>query len=41
MIRGMALENALKREGISREFDGWFGIAKNRSKWRQLPHSNP
>jgi len=36
-----ALENALKRKGISKEFDEWFAIAKDSSKWRQLTHSNP
>ena len=35
------LENALKRKGISKEFDEWFAIAKDRPKWRQLTHSNP
>ena len=35
------LENALKRKGISKEFDEWFAIAKDRSTWRQLAHSNP
>ena len=45
MIWGRALENALKlkRKGISisKEFYEWFAIAKDRSKWRQLTHSNP
>ena len=41
MTWGRSLENALKREGISKEFDEWFAIAKDRSKWRQLTHSNP
>jgi len=31
----------IKRTGISKEFDEWFAIAKGRSKWRQLTHSNP
>jgi len=26
---------------ISKEFDELFAIAKDRSKWRQLTHSNP
>ena len=40
---GRTLENAPKRKGISKEFDEWFAIAKDRSKskWRQLAHSNP
>ena len=41
MTWGRALENALKRKGISEEFDEWFAIAKGRSKWRQLTDSNP
>ena len=41
MTWGRAVENALKRKGISKEFDEWFAIAKDRSKWRQLTHSNP
>ena len=41
MTWGRTLENALKRKGISKEFDEWFAIAKDRSKWRQLTHSNP
>jgi len=41
MTWGRTLENALKRKGISEEFDEWFAIAKDRSKWRQLAHSNP
>jgi len=36
-----ALENVLKRKGISKKFDEWFAIAKDRSKWRQLTHSSP
>jgi len=40
MTWGGALENALKRKGIFKEFDEWFAIAKVRSKWRQLTHSN-
>jgi len=38
---GRALENALKRKAISKELDEWFAIAKDRSKWRELTHSNP
>jgi len=41
MTLGRTLENALKRKGISTEFDERFAIAKDRSKWRQLTHSNP
>ena len=41
MTRGRTLENALKRKGISKEFDERFAIAKGRSKWRQQAHSNP
>jgi len=41
MTWGRTLENALKRKGISKEFDEWFAIAKDRSKWRQRTHSNP
>jgi len=41
MTWGRALENALKRKGISKEFDEWFAEAKGRSKWRQQTHSNP
>ena len=41
MTWGRTLENALKRKGISKEFDEWFAVAKDRSKWRQLTHSNP
>jgi len=41
MTWGRALENALKRKGISMDFDEWFAIAKGRSKWRQLAHSKP
>jgi len=41
MTWGRALENALKRKDISKEFDEWFAIAKDRSKWRQLTHFNP
>jgi esterase/lipase superfamily enzyme len=33
------LENALKSKGISKEFDEWIAIAKDRSKWRELVHS--
>jgi hypothetical protein len=39
MISGRALENALKSEGISKDFDEWIDIAKDRSKWIQLTHS--
>ena len=35
------LENALKSKGITKEFDEWIAIAKDRSKWRQLTHAIP
>ena len=35
------LENALKSKGISKDFDEWIAIAKDRLKWRQLTHSIP
>ena len=35
------MENALTSKGISKEFDEWFAIAKDRPKWRQQTHSNP
>ena len=41
MTWGRALENALERKGISKEFDAWSAIAKDRSKWRQLTHKDP
>ena len=41
MTRGRTLENALKRKGISKEFDKWFAIAKDRPKWRHQAHPNP
>ena len=28
-----------KNKGISKEFDEWIAIAKDRSKWRELVHS--
>jgi hypothetical protein len=30
-----------KSKGISKDFDEWIAIAKDRSKWRQLTHSIP
>jgi len=39
MTWGRTLENALKSKGISKDFDEWIAIAKDRSKWRQLTHS--
>ena len=36
MTWGRTLENALKSKGISKDFDGWIAIAKDRPKWRQL-----
>ena len=41
MTSGRTLENALKSKGISKDFDEWIAIAKDRSKWRQLTHSIP
>jgi esterase/lipase superfamily enzyme len=43
MTGGRTLENALNSKGISKEFDEWIAIAKDRSKWRQLilTHSIP
>ena len=39
MTWGRALENALKSEGISKEFDEWIAIAKDSSKWGLLTQS--
>jgi esterase/lipase superfamily enzyme len=41
MTWGRTLENALKIKGISKDFDEWIAIAKDRSKWRQRTHSIP
>jgi len=41
MTWGRTLENALKSKGISREFNEWFAIAKDRPKWRQQTHPDP
>ena len=41
MTSGRTLENALSSKGISKEFDEWIAIAKDRSKLRQLAHSFP
>jgi len=41
MTWGRTLENALTSKGISKEFEEWIGIAKDRPKWRQQTHSNP
>ena len=41
MTWGRTLENAPKSKGISKDFDVWIAIAKDRSKWRQLTHSIP
>ena len=41
MTWGRALENALASKGISKEFEEWVAIAKDRPKWRQQTHSNP
>ena len=35
MTLGKTLENALNSKGISKDFDEWIAIAKDRSKWRQ------
>ena len=40
MTWGRTLENALKSKGISKDFDEWIAIAKDRSKWRQLTQSS-
>jgi esterase/lipase superfamily enzyme len=39
MTWGRTLENALKSKGISKDFDEWIAVAKDRPKWRQLTHS--
>ena len=43
MTGGRTLENALNSKGISKEFDEWTAIAKDRSKSksRQLTHPIP
>ena len=41
MIWGSTLENALKSKGISKDFDEWTAIVKDRSKWKLLTHSIP
>ena len=41
MLTYQLTENALKSKGISKDLDEWIAIAKDRSKWRQLAHSNP
>jgi len=41
MTWGRTIDNALRSKGISKEFDEWFAIAKDRPKWRQQTHSNP
>ena len=41
MTWGRMLENALKIKGISKEFNEWITIAKDRPNWRQLTHSIP
>jgi len=41
MTWGRTLESALKSKGISKEFEEWIAIAKDRSKWKQLTHSFP
>ena len=35
------LEKALASKGISKEFEEWIAIAKDRPKWRQQTHSKP
>jgi hypothetical protein len=39
MSLGRLLVNALKSKGITKEFDEWIAIAKDRSKWRQQTSS--
>jgi len=39
MTWGRTLENALASKGISKEFEEWIAIAKDRPKWRQQTHS--
>jgi len=41
MTWSRTLENTLNSKGISKDFDEWIAIAKDRSKWRQLTHSIP
>jgi hypothetical protein len=41
MTWGRTLENALSSTGISKEYDEWIAITKDRSKWRQLTHFIP
>ena len=41
MTWGRTLENALKSRSVSKEFDKWFSIAKDRPKWRQQTYSYP
>ena len=41
MTWGRTLESALKSKGISKEFEEWIAIAKDRSTWKQLTHSFP
>jgi hypothetical protein len=41
LLAGIVRFGALSNKGISKEFDEWIAIAKDRSKWRQLTHSNP
>jgi len=41
MSWGRALENALPRKGISKEFKEWIAISRDRPKWRQQTHSKP
>ena len=38
MTWGGALKNALKSKCISKGFDEWLAIAKDRPKWRQQTH---
>ena len=39
MTWGWTLEKALASKGISKEFEEWIAIAKDRPKWRQQTHS--
>jgi len=38
---GQDVGERAQRKGISKDFDEWIAIAKDRSKWRQLTHSIP
>jgi len=38
---GQDVGERAQSKGISKDFDEWIAIAKDRSKWRQLTHSIP